>query len=42
MSAWILNFILDKEFQEPEKDKSIAENFVNMAFPELSKEQKEM
>ena len=42
MSAWILNYILNKDFQEPKKDKSIAENFVNMSFPDLTKEQKEM
>ena len=42
MSAWILNFILGVKFQEPNKHLSIAENFINMAFPNINEEQKKL
>ena len=42
ISAWILNFILGKNFQEPDKKLSLAGNFINMAFPELSEDQKKL
>ena len=42
ISAWILNFILGIKFQEPNKQLSIAENFINMAFPNINEEQKEL
>jgi citrate synthase len=42
ISAWILNYILGKEFQKTDVNLSIAENFVNMAFPELSNDQKKL
>ena len=42
MSAWILNFILGMKFQEPNKHLSIAENFINMAFPNINEEQKKL
>jgi citrate synthase len=40
ISAWILNYILDENFQTPNKKISIAENFVAMSFPNLTNEQK--
>ena len=40
ISAWILNHILSNNFQKPNKSLSIAENFINMSFPELNEEQK--
>ena len=40
ISAWILNHILNNNFQKPNKSLSIAENFINMSFPELNEEQK--
>ena len=42
ISAWILNYILGKEFQKTDVNLSIAENFVNMAFPELNSDQKKL
>ena len=42
MSAWILNFIIGVKFQEPNKHLSIAENFINMAFPNINEEQKKL
>jgi citrate synthase len=42
ISAWILNYILGKEFQKTDANLSIAENFVNMAFPDLSSDQKKL
>ena len=40
ISAWILNYILSEQFQEPSEKRSIAENFINMAFPRLDPDQK--
>ena len=42
ISAWILNFIHDEEFQEQNQKLSIAENFINMSFPNISETQKIM
>ena len=42
ISAWILNYILGKEFQKIDANLSIAENFVNMALPDLSSDQKKL
>ena len=42
ISAWILNYILGKDFQNPDKDLSLAGNFINMAFPELNNDQKKL
>jgi citrate synthase len=42
ISAWILNYILGKEFQKTDANLSIAENFINMAFPDLSSDQKKL
>jgi len=42
ISAWILNYILNVEFQKQDQQLSIAENFINMAFPDISKSQKDM
>ena len=36
ISAWILNFILGQSFKDSDKTLSIAENFINMAFPKLN------
>ena len=40
MAAWILNFIHKKEFENPNKNLSIAENFISMSFPNISDDQK--
>ncbi|MEL0103002.1 MAG: citrate synthase [Gammaproteobacteria bacterium] len=42
ISAWILNFIHGEEFQEQNQKLSIAENFINMSFPNISETQKIM
>jgi citrate synthase len=42
ISAWILNYILSEQFQEPSEKRSIAENFINMAFPKLDPDQKNL
>ena len=42
ISAWILNHILNNDFQKPNKSLSIAENFINMSFFELDEEQKSL
>ena len=42
ISAWILNFILGQSFKDSDKTLSIAENFINMAFPNLNDEQKKL
>lgn len=42
ISAWILNYILSEQFQEPNEKRSIAENFINMAFPKLDPDQKNL
>ena len=42
ISAWILNFIHGEEFQEENQKLSIAENFINMSFPNISETQKIM
>ena len=42
ISAWILNFILGQSFKDSDKTLSIAENFINMAFPNLNNEQKKL
>ena len=42
ISAWILNYILDTDFQTPDKKLSIAENFINMSFSNLTNEQKKL
>ena len=42
ISAWILNFILGKDFTNPEKSLSIAGNFINMSFPDLNDDQKKL
>ena len=42
ISAWILNFIHDEEFQEQNQKLSIAENFINMSFSNISETQKIM
>jgi len=42
ISAWILNFIHDEEFQKQNQKLSIAENFINMSFPNISETQKIM
>ena len=42
ISAWILNYILNVEFQKQDQQLSIAENFINMAFPDISKSQKDI
>ena len=42
ISAWILNYILSEQFQEPSEKRSIAENFINMAFPRLDPDQKNL
>ena len=42
ISAWILNYILNVEFQKQDQRLSIAENFINMAFPDTNKNQKDM
>ena len=42
ISAWILNYILSEQFQEPIEKRSIAENFINMAFPKLDPDQKNL
>jgi len=42
ISAWILNYILSEQFQDPSEKRSIAENFINMAFPKLDPDQKNL
>ena len=42
MAAWILNFIHKKEFENPNKNLSIAENFISMSFPNISDDQKKL
>ena len=42
ISAWILNFIHNESFQQPNDKLSIAENFINMAFPNLNESQKKL
>ena len=42
MAAWILNFIHKNEFENPNKNLSIAENFINMSFPNISDDQKKL
>ena len=42
ISAWILNYILSEQFQQPSEKRSIAENFINMAFPKLDPDQKNL
>ena len=42
ISAWILNSIMQRDFQNASENLSIAENFINMAFPDLSDDQKEL
>ena len=38
ISAWILNHIHGQEFSEPNENLSIAENFVQMSFPDIDKD----
>ena len=42
MAAWILNFIHDNDFGQPNQELSLAENFINMSFPNISEEQKKL
>ena len=38
ISAWILNHIHGQEFGEPNENLSIAENFIQMSFPDIDKD----
>ena len=38
ISAWILNHIHDQEFGKPNENLSIAENFIQMSFPDIDKD----
>ena len=38
ISAWILNHIHGQEFGEPNENLSIAENFIQMSFPDIEKD----
>ncbi len=38
ISAWILNHIHDQEFGKPNENLSIAENFIQMSFPDIEED----
>ncbi len=38
ISAWILNHIHDQEFGKPNENLSIAENFIQMSFPDIDED----